>query len=65
MWGSLVTGIAAGLFLVMGYGTSDSDLRRLGAAGGAALALAGAALGVCRRDSRVHWDDASTTAPAP
>ncbi len=64
-WSSLVTGVAAGLFLVMGHGSSDSNLRRLGAAGGAALALGGAALGVCRRDSRVHWDEASITAPAP
>jgi hypothetical protein len=64
-WSSLVTGVAAGLFLVMGHGASDSNLRRLGAAGGAALALAGAAMGVCRRDSRVHGDEASVTGPSP
>ena len=64
-WSLVVTGVAAALFLALGDRASDTGLRTMGLAGGAAVALAGVALGLCRRDSRVHWDDTSEITIAP
>lgn len=65
VWSIVVTALAGALFMALGHQTSDTGLRTLGMAGGAAVALSGVALGLCRRDSRVHWDDTTETAIAP
>lgn len=64
-WSVVVTGLAGALFLGLGSRASDTGLRALGVVGGAAIALAGVALGLCRRDSRVQWDDTIEAAVAP
>ena len=47
------TGLAAVLIAVAGRDRAGSDLRCLGAAGGAGLALAGVLLGILRSDRRI------------
>ena len=64
-WSVMVTGLAGTLLLTLGSGTSDTGLRAIGMAGGGAVALAGLALRLCRRDSRVQWDDTTEAAVAP
>ena len=58
-WSLVVTGLAGALFLALGHGASNFGLRTLGLAGGASVAIAGVALGLCRCDSRLQWDDTS------
>ena len=57
--------VAAVLFTAIGRDDSDSKLRMLGAGGGAAIALVAVALGVCRRNPHVRWDDDPEVSLAP
>ena len=52
-WSLVVTGLAAALIAVAGRDKPGFDLRCLGAAGGAGLALAGVLLGILRSDRRL------------
>jgi hypothetical protein len=61
----VVTVMAALVFAALGRGDSDSTLRLLGAGGGAAIALVAVALGVCRRNPYVRWDDDPEVSLAP
>ena len=63
-WSFVVTGMAGVLFAVRPDGFSDASLRGLGAVGGAALALAGAAWGAsrCRYPRQQVTEDATRVA---
>jgi PilZ domain len=63
-WSLSATMVAAVLFFVGGHGTTDSEMRLLGFAGGGMLAVAGAALGfVGMRRARGLQHEASTLPP--
>lgn len=64
-WSLLATGLASALFVTFGPRASDTGLRTLGLTGGATVALAGVAIGLCRRDSRVQWDDTTEATLGP
>jgi hypothetical protein len=63
LWSLVVTGLATGLFIVEGRGATDESLRRMGATGGALLAVVAAVWGLWRGAGRRHVDPPAVARP--